>query len=223
MPAISTKRALGLPAAITVARALASAAGALCMSDDIDVVLEASDAEVGRVLKAQVRHMRALIFPLRRGTTASREITREATISLPQQLDYGEDSLVERRQIRRATRKERHKLVRRRLLLTSAQLQEKLQLTRQAVSAATRAGRFFTVDVEGRSYYPAFLADGRVDRRVIEAISKSLGQLPGWTKWDFFMSPRGSLGDSTALEALFSGKVQLVEHVALAMLDEEAN
>lgn len=221
MPAIATKRAPGSPVAMTVARALASAAGALSMSEDVDLVLEAPDAEVGRVLKAQVRHMRALLTPHGLAATANRGTTRKANISLPQQPENSEDALVAPQQIYQATRKERNKLVRRKLLLTSAQLQKELQLTRQAVSAATRAGRFFTVDVEGRTYYPAFLTDGRVDRTVIEAISKRLGQLPGWTKWDFFVSSRGSLGDSSALEALISGRIQLVERVALSMSEDD--
>ncbi|WP_073101280.1 hypothetical protein [Pollutimonas bauzanensis] len=60
-----------------------------------------------------------------------------------------------------------------------------LSLTRQAVSAATRSGRLFTVDVEGDVYYPAFFADGSVDRATLEKVSRQLGRLPGWTKLEY--------------------------------------
>ncbi|MFX1803099.1 hypothetical protein PWR66_05485 [Paraburkholderia sp. A1RO-5] len=107
-------------------------------------------------------------------------------------------------------------------LLGSSELMGLLQITKQAVSAATRADRLFTVEVDGQTYYPVFFADGKVDRSVVERVARLLGKLPGWTKWAFFVSRRGSLDDLSALEALGKGKVDLVEKVARAFHEEMA-
>jgi hypothetical protein len=87
-------------------------------------------------------------------------------------------------------------------------LQAALSLTGQAVSAASRARRLFTVDVDGQSYFPAFFANGKVDRATLENVSRILGELPGWTKWDFFTTAKGSLGDISPLEALRKGRIE---------------
>lgn len=54
--------------------------------------------------------------------------------------------------------------------------------------------------------YPSFYLDSRVDRRKLERVSKALGALPGWEKWRFFTTPKGSLAGLTPLDALKNGK-----------------
>jgi hypothetical protein len=114
----------------------------------------------------------------------------------------------------------RRRLVKSGELLTSATRQAALSMSRQAVSLATRDERFFKVEVDGKSYYPAFFAREEIDRRAIEAISKELGSLPGWTKWDFFTAPREMLWGLSALKALAKGKVERVRKVAARFVEE---
>jgi hypothetical protein len=114
----------------------------------------------------------------------------------------------------------RRQLVQDGQLLEPAQLRNALQMTVQGVTAATRFNRMFTVDVDGQTYFPAFFADGRVDRTVLERISRALGQLTGWTKWDFFVTRWGSLGDLSPLEALAKGRVEQVAKMARGFYEE---
>ncbi|MEX3999689.1 hypothetical protein AB4Y38_12415 [Paraburkholderia sp. EG285A] len=100
------------------------------------------------------------------------------------------------------------------LLLTSADLQTALSMSPQELGDATHSKRFFTVDVDGKDYYPAFFVNSGFDLQVLERISELLGSLPGWVKWLFFTSPRETLGDVNALEALASGREALVNDVA---------
>ena len=68
--------------------------------------------------------------------------------------------------------------------------------------------------------FPASFAEGKVDRATLENVSRVLGELPGWTKWDFFTTAKGSLGDINPLEALRKGKVEEVNRVAAAFAEE---
>lgn len=106
-------------------------------------------------------------------------------------------------------------------LLSGALLREKLQVTPQALSAALKARRLFALRGPSGEYaYPAFFADPRHDRQVLEKVSKALGSLPGAAKWDFFTVPRLSLGGKSPLDALAKGKVDAVMAAALAYADE---
>ena len=88
-------------------------------------------------------------------------------------------------------------------LLTSADLIERVDITRQALSNRLAAGSIFYVD-GGRNerYYPAFFADAALDTKAVRKVTKALGDLPGASKWLFFTSPRESLGGLTPLEVL---------------------
>ncbi|QBR04190.1 hypothetical protein E1956_44475 (plasmid) [Paraburkholderia pallida] len=184
------------------------------MADDgVLVLLDLPDEEVGQLLKRKVRDLRKGLLllddapPLKAIKITPVQI--EGVIPTPVKSDVYQQA-----------EKARRRLVQLGELLDSSQLRESLNITKQAVSAATRANRMFTVEVEGQAYYPVFFADGKVDRTVVERVARLLGQLPGWTKWDFFVSRRGSLGDLSALEALGKGKVDLVEKVACAFHEE---
>lgn len=194
-----------------VERLLASAAGAVMEADGVEQFLSTPDAEVGRLLKQKVRTFRKhlLRLPSQESPTQTNDWL-VAAVELPlTKTALAAQSLIARR-----------RLIYEGQLLEPSQFRNALQMTRQAVSAATRANRLFTVDVDGKAYYPAFFLAGAVDRNVLERISRALGQLPGWTKWDFFVSRRGSLGDSCPLEALAKGKVDPVENVARAYHNE---
>lgn len=105
-------------------------------------------------------------------------------------------------------------------LLGSAEMRERLGISRQALSAAVRAQRLFVLaGPSGDFLYPAFFADGRHDRAVLEKVSRALGGLPGGAKWEFFTTPRLSLGRKTPLQALAKGQVEEVLAAAAAFAD----
>ncbi|MFZ4875193.1 hypothetical protein ACL9RI_08915 [Janthinobacterium sp. Mn2066] len=106
-------------------------------------------------------------------------------------------------------------------LLPGAELCIRLGVTPQALSAALKARRLFALRGPSGDYvYPAFFADPRQDRHTLEKISKILGDLPGAAKWDFFSSPRISLGGKSPLEALAKGKLDAVLAAAHAYAAE---
>lgn len=105
-------------------------------------------------------------------------------------------------------------------LLGSADMRERLGISRQALSAAVRAQRLFVLaGPSGDFLYPAFFADARHDRAVLERVSRALGSLPGGAKWEFFTTPRLSLGKRTPLQALAKGQVEEVLAAAAAFAD----
>lgn len=107
------------------------------------------------------------------------------------------------------------------LLVPGAQLASRLQMTPQGLHHALKAKRIFTMPgPSGELLYPAFFADQKQDRKTLEKVSKMLGDLPGAAKWDFFMSPRMSLGKRTPLEALAKGKLEAVMAAAQAFVEE---
>jgi hypothetical protein len=215
--ATALKRVTRGAAGDSVDRALGNAAGALSYAEDLEVIFEMPDAEVGRLIKQKARSFRRMIE--RADDPMAGHLTEPVVLALPQEPDDAAPEAVKQGDLDIASREFRRGLIKRQLLL-SADLQAALSLTRQAVSAAARARRLFTVDVEGQSYFPAFFADGRVDRATLENVSRILGELPGWTKWDFFTTAKGSLGDINPLEALRKGKVEEVNRVAAAFAEE---
>lgn len=114
---------------------------------------------------------------------------------------------------------ERHALVSERKLLPAAEVCRDLGITRQALSNAVAAGRIFAVDIGARRYYPAFYVHKDFDRRALETVSQLLGSLPGWSKWQFFTTPKVSLRKLTPLQALSRGKLDLVERAAKAFAE----
>lgn len=107
------------------------------------------------------------------------------------------------------------------LLVPAAQLAARLNMTPQGLHHALKAKRIFTLPgASGEQAYPAFFADPKQDRKMLEKVSKALGDLPGAAKWDFFMSPRLSLGKRTPLEALAKGKFEAVMVAANAFAEE---
>ena len=97
------------------------------------------------------------------------------------------------------------------------------------LQAAVADGRGVYVEKDGLQGYPAFYLDAAVDRRVLESMCKLLGPATGGTKWQFFVTPRGSLASlgktvdgvltedgnlRTPLQALRDGEVELVMRAA---------
>ncbi|MGU7778676.1 hypothetical protein [Burkholderia sp. PU8-34] len=114
---------------------------------------------------------------------------------------------------------ERQSLVTDGKLLPAAQIWASLGMIRQALSKAVASGRIFTVDVGASQYYPAFYLVGDIDRKTLGKVTQRLGSLPGWSKWQFFTSPKASLGNRTPLEALLNGQAEHVERAAVAFAE----
>lgn len=111
------------------------------------------------------------------------------------------------------------RLVRQGSLIKGEELMDHLGWTRQALSKARKVQRVFSVEVKGKSYYPAFFVDPQYERRQLEAVSKALGDLPGSSRLQFMLTPKGSLGSLTPLEALAKGKVADVKIAAKGFVE----
>jgi hypothetical protein len=210
------------PEAALTDQAFDIAAGAWSYAPGVDGVLELSDAEIGRRLREKtVAHQRAVADIRAQGHSSP--LTESVSVDFsvkPSKIHHrappNEHALEDE------GRSYRRQLVTKKKLLASGDMQKSLGFTRQALSAAIKAGRMFSVEVDGQAYFPAFFSDGDVDRAVLEKICRMLGSMPGWMKWDFFTAARGSLGDVSPLEALRKGKVTDVERLAQADVEEMA-
>lgn len=101
------------------------------------------------------------------------------------------------------------------LLLTSAQICDLLGITRQALSRAVGGRRMFAVDGPGGAqWYPAFYGASTANRRDLEKVAVALADLPGDAKWQFFTTPKHSLGGKTPVEALEGGALEQVLRTA---------
>ena len=105
-------------------------------------------------------------------------------------------------------------LIRKGTLINSDNFMKSLGWTRQALSKARKARRVFSVELKGNTYYPAFFSDPQYERRQLETVSKALGDLPGASKLQFMLTPKGSLGSLPPLQALVKGKVDNVKIAA---------
>ena len=104
-------------------------------------------------------------------------------------------------------------------LLTPAQLQQRLAISRQAISKAVKEQRMFYLDgPSGENWYPAFFADATIPRRTLEQVCKALGPLPGASKWQFFTTAKVSLAGRTPLVALAAGDSEAVLQAARGFL-----
>lgn len=124
-------------------------------------------------------------------------------------------------ELRRQEKEQRERDIAAQRLLPGSELRARLGVSPQALSAALKAKRMFVMQgPSGGYYYPAFFADAKHDRHVLERVCKALGDLPAASKWDFFTTPKISLGNRTPLEALVKGKLDAVLVAAAGFLEE---
>jgi len=103
------------------------------------------------------------------------------------------------------------------LLLTSADVCSRRQITRQALSRAVKNGNVFWLDgPSGMQLYPHFFAKQKPERLAFEKVARALGDIPGASKWQFFTTPKRSLGGISPAEALDKGVVDPVIAAACA-------
>lgn len=102
-------------------------------------------------------------------------------------------------------------------LLPPREFQQALGISRQSINDALKTHRMFALlGPAGENYYPAFYADGDLNRRDVEKAAKALGRLPAASKYHFFTSKLTSLGSLTPLEALKRGRLDDVLVAAAA-------
>lgn len=105
-------------------------------------------------------------------------------------------------------------------LITASELSERLLVSRPAISKALKANRLFALEGDGgRLWFPAFFADGGLSRRDLSKVVQALGDIPPSSKWQFFATPKASLGGVTPLEALRRGDRQAVMITAAGFVE----
>lgn len=93
-------------------------------------------------------------------------------------------------------------------LITSDELISKLGIDAEQLRTSLRTHKLFSVPVTtGVVYYPEFFVTKVCPREMLEKVCQSLGNMPGRSKWDFFNSPKTSLGGLTPLTALAQGRL----------------
>lgn len=95
-------------------------------------------------------------------------------------------------------------------ILPSETICQALGVTRQALSKAVTTKRLFALQFRGRNYYPAFFADPAFNRRLLERVCKTLGELDGEKKWEFFTTPKQTLEGATPLETLNTEEIESI-------------
>lgn len=194
--------------------ALRSAVGAATMlgPDRARALLSLSDEQLGHLFKVGIAQVIDLAGTITFGIAAAATRDRPARGKKRAAAVAAADS-------ERQVQAERRMLVADGKLLPAAQTWAGLGMTRQALSKAVASGRIFTVDVGAAQYYPAFYLAGDIDRKTLGRVTQCLGDLPGWSKWQFFTTPKASLGNVTPLVALSRGKVDEVERAATAFAE----
>lgn len=91
--------------------------------------------------------------------------------------------------------------------------------TRQALSKAVQGNRVFYLTHKSERYFPVFYGDSAYERSHLEAVSKILGDLPGGSKLQFFLTPKRSLDGQTPLQALATGRLAKVKDLASAFAE----
>lgn len=211
---------LVLPLDTEAEDALRSAVGAATMlgPERAKALLALPDEQLGRLLKlgiSQAIDLAGLVTFGREAPAAgnTKRATREETAA-SHTAENSDPFDFERRAL-----PQRQALVESRKLLPAAKVWEGLNMTRQALNKAVASGRIFTVDVGASQYYPAFYLAGDVDRKTLAKVTQLLGSLPGWSKWQFFTTPKASLGNITPLKALSRGRVEQVAKAAAAFAE----
>jgi hypothetical protein len=195
--------------------ALSSAVGAASMlgADKAQTLLDLTDEDLGRLMKTGITQVLRFSAQLTFDVQVHKKRTSARAAAAPSK--PGIDLAALEKQAAPA----RQKLVDSGQLLPPRDTWEAMQMSRQALGKATRDKRIFFVDVGPDQYYPAFYLTGSIDRKTLGKVTKLLGDLPGWSKWQFFTMPKGSLGNLTPLEALERGQLEQVESAASAFAE----
>lgn len=99
-------------------------------------------------------------------------------------------------------------------LIGEAELLKRLNGSAELIARAVANSTLFFVMKGEQKLYPSFFADSAYERRQLAAVTKLLKDLVGFTKLQFFVTGKGSLGGLTPLAALRLGKLRRVKAIA---------
>lgn len=99
-------------------------------------------------------------------------------------------------------------------LVDEAEFKKSLKLPTSSIAKAVADGALFVVTQNGQQWYPSFFTDPTLKRRQLIAVTRLLKDLDGFTKWQFFVTGKGSLGGLTPLAALRQGNLRQVKATA---------
>ncbi|MFM0239839.1 MULTISPECIES: hypothetical protein [Paraburkholderia] len=184
---------------------LRSAAIAVTLFDPVAAraLFEIPDAELGR------RFKRALV-----------RVAGLATV-----LDIDQRSILEESTQRREDLRANQPGATPRRLVANAKLLHKshfcaaIGFTPQKVDKEVAAHRIFSVDIDDERYFPAFFLVEQIRRKDLAKVVQTLHAMAGWSKWNFFTTPRSELADLTPLQALFYGDRKRVLRVAAESIE----
>lgn len=101
-------------------------------------------------------------------------------------------------------------------LLLEDSLIQRLGWNHQQLEVAIASHRIFFLECGSTKCFPEFFSAASYQRRQVQLISEALGSVGSGAKWQFFSTPKGSLGGLTPLQALSLGKFRAVERTARA-------
>lgn len=126
-----------------------------------------------------------------------------------------------RRDLERCAARNRRRLVRAGALLLPGEFCLRKDISREELVRQERRGDIFSVEIEGRTYFPAVLADKSFGKRRLATLLRLLRpSVPPMARYLLLVSRRGSLGDKTPLQATRRGKRY---RVALRLADDLVN
>ena len=105
---------------------------------------------------------------------------------------------------------EHYALVRQGKLLSIEDYRRATGATENKLSKYVASGRIFSVELEGNVYIPAFFLSSMIRHNDSAKVIRSLDDISGWSKWNFFTIPSRTLGGHTPLQLLAIKKVKPV-------------
>ena len=99
-------------------------------------------------------------------------------------------------------------------LICEAEFTSSVNMSAGLIAKAVSDGAIFFVMRDGEKWYPSFFSDSSLERRQLAAVTKLLDGLPAGSKWQFFVTGKGSLGGLTPVEALRLRRFQRVKDTA---------
>ncbi len=108
------------------------------------------------------------------------------------------------------------KLVDEGLLVSGKELAQHIRLSEAWLDESVASDALFLLTVGSEVYFPAFYGHPAFDRSQLERVSQAMVNLPGWSKWTFFMRRNSGLNGRSPLEALEQGEFEAVLSAAHA-------
>lgn len=182
----------------------------------VDDLLEAAGDAIAEKARTPAQIEALLLLPREEVYERLRQRAQEALIALQGERKRRSTNHPTVKRLEQAAMEGRQRLVDEGHLVTKEDLSHRLGLKPPALNKAVGDKRMFTLDVGPKRYFPAFYAHSAIDRAHLERVTRSLGDLGGGAKWQFFVRPHAYFEGKTPLEMLERGKLELVERAALA-------